>query len=124
MATRSNRAFACYTGGCVLTNGHLFGVTRNGILKCLDWETGKERWAQRGFGEHGALITADGKLIIQSSRSGELVIAEASGERYVELRRGQVFTGDPTTFTPPVLSNGRIYCRSYAGEVVCLAVGK
>ena len=77
--------------------------------------------AKRGFGEHGSLIAADGKLLVQTYRSGELVVIDAAPAAYRELRRVKVFDGDPTSFTPPVLAHGRIYCRSYDGEVVCLA---
>lgn len=109
-----------YTGGCVLVDGSLFGITRGGILKCLDWKTGEERWAQRGFGGFGTLFAANGKLIAQTSDRGEIIVAEASKAGYKELRRAKVFDGDARTFTVPVLSHGRLYCRSYHGEVVCL----
>ena len=55
----ASRALSCYTGGCVLLGGHLYGVNQAGFLKCLDWETGKEKWAQRGFDEHGTLTAAE-----------------------------------------------------------------
>jgi hypothetical protein len=42
---------------------------------------------------------------------------------YRELRQITVFADAPEAFTAPVLANGRIYCRSYAGEVVCLQLG-
>jgi outer membrane protein assembly factor BamB len=120
----SNKELACYTGGCVLVNGHLYGVNKTGILKCLDWDSGKEVWSQRGFDQHGTLIAADGMLIVQSSKTGTLAVVEATPKGYRELRRAMVFSGEPNTFTAPVLANGRVYCRSYAGEIVCLAVGK
>ncbi len=69
-------------------------------------------------------MAADNKLLIQSGASGELVIAAADPSGYRELRRTQVFDQVGDTFTPPVLSNGRIYCRSYNGEVVCLVTGQ
>jgi outer membrane protein assembly factor BamB len=119
----SSRNLSSYTGACVLVNGHLFGVNKVGALKCLDWDTGKEKWGRRGFEGHGTLIAADGKLLVQTSHTGTLVIVEAVPDQYRELRRFKVFDGAPDTFTPPGLANGRIYCRSYAGEVVCLAVG-
>lgn len=116
----NSRQFMSYTGGCVLVGGHLYGVSQRGMLTCVDWQTGKQLWTQAGFGEHGSLIAADGKLMVQTGRSGELVIVEASPQAYGELRRMKVFDGDAATFTAPVLANGRIYCRSYAGEVVCV----
>jgi outer membrane protein assembly factor BamB len=119
-----SRRLACYTGSCVLVNGHVFGVTKAGVLKCLEWRTGEEKWARRGFDAHGALMAAGGLLVIQTSEQGEVVVAGADPGSYREVRRAKVFAGEPLTFTAPVVANGRLYCRSYAGEVVCLLVGK
>jgi outer membrane protein assembly factor BamB len=118
----NSRKLSTYTGNVVLLAGHLYGVDKTGILKCLDWETGEERWAQRGFEEYGTLIASDGKLIVQSGKSGTLAVVEAAPSAYRELRRMKVFTEARETFTAPVLANGRLYCRSYAGELVCLAL--
>ena len=115
---------ASYTGNAVLVAAHLFLVTKAGVLKCVSWETGNEAWGQRGFGNFGALIAADGKLIVQASSSGELIVVEATAAGYTELRRLQPFTGNGETFTAPALAHGRLYCRSYAGEVVCLQTGE
>jgi outer membrane protein assembly factor BamB len=111
---------AGYTGSAVLLGTHIYLVDSNGILKCIDWNTGKEIWAQRGFDERGTLIAAEDKLIVQTGASSKLIIAAADPTKYRELRQSQVFNDNPETFTMPVLANGRIYCRSYAGEVVCL----
>ncbi len=119
----SNTNLCSYTGCSVLIGDHLYGINRQGRLKCLDWNTGVEKWSQAGFDSHGSLISAEGRLILQSSRQGELAIAQALPTGYEELRRVKIFTGDAHTFTPPSLANGRIYCRSYAGEVVCLETG-
>jgi outer membrane protein assembly factor BamB len=116
----STNRVAGYTGSAALLDGHIYLVDSNGILKCIDWNTGKERWAQRGFDERGTLMAADGKLLIQTGATGMLVIAAADPAGYRELRRAKVFDGEPATFTVPVLANRRIYCRSYTGEVVCL----
>ena len=106
----------------LLIDGHVYGVHYQGALKCLDWNTGQVKWPQRDFGRHGTLVAADGKLLVQNSKSGELHIVEATPAGYKELRRAEVFKeGGAETFTVPVLSNGRIYCRSYEGQVVCLS---
>lgn len=116
-----NRNLSTYTGNVVLLDGHLYGVDKTGILKCLSWETGEELWAQRGFEEHGTLIAADGRLVVQSGKSGHLTVADAVPAGYREVRRMEVFSEAAVTFTAPALAHGRLYCRSYAGEVVCLA---
>lgn len=118
----SNRNLSTYTGNVVLVSGYLYGVDKTGILKCVDWQGGEERWAQRGFEEHGTLIAAEGKLIIQSGKSGTLAVVEAASSGYQELRRMKVFIWSAATFTAPVLADGRLFCRSYAGELVCLSL--
>ncbi len=117
----STNRIASYTSCAVLLGELLYIVDSHGILKCVDWDTGEVKWNQRGFGERGTLSAADNKLLIQTGSTGELVVAAADPERYQELRRVQVFEQEGETFTAPVLSNGCIYCRSYRGEVVCLA---
>jgi len=89
------------------------------VLRCLDLKTGRSQWAQPGLGK-GALMIADGKLIILSER-GELVIAEASPDSYKVLARGQAVRGH--CWTTPILANGRIYCRTDRGDVACVDVG-
>jgi outer membrane protein assembly factor BamB len=116
----SGSKLSSYTASAVLLDGYLYGVDKTGILRCLEWESGTEKWSQRGFGDFGSLIASDGKLLVQTARTGELVIVAAEPGGYREIRRAKVFESDRDTFTAPTLSNGRLFCRSYAGEVVCL----
>lgn len=106
----------------VLRDGHLYGfdgrVNKDGgHLGCLDLATGKELWSAP---LRGSLILA-GKRLIIVTLTGELVIAAAEPAAYRELARAQVLGG--TCWTPPTLSDGRIYVRNAKGEVVCLDVG-
>jgi hypothetical protein len=61
---------------------------------------------------------AGGRLIILDGR-GQIIVAEADPEAYVELSRQPVLEGGPAWSTP-VLSHGRIYCRSCLGQLECL----
>ena len=115
---------AGYTGSAVLLKKHLYMVDSRGLLRCVEWDTGKEAWSQRGFDERGTLIAADGMLLIQTGSSGKLIVVGADPQKYHELREMSVFASKPETFTAPSIANGRIYCRSYAGEVVCLDLAK
>lgn len=108
----------------VLWQGRLYGIDGNSHtarqckLVCLDFETGKRLWEERGFG-CASLMSAAGKLLILGDE-GALHVAEATPEGYVELAKTQAF--EAHTWTMPVLANGRIYCRSESGDVVCLDV--
>ncbi len=110
---------------CVLYQGHLYGFDgqqgRNGALKCLDPATGKARWAQEGL-KVGALMIAGGRIVAMLD-GGTLLVAEADPAGYRELGRAQVLNGQ--CWTVPVLSHGRVYCRSNAeGRLACVDVAR
>jgi outer membrane protein assembly factor BamB len=118
-----NRNLSNHFSSSVLFDGFLYGVDGNtdkppADFRCLDFQTGAIRWKQPGLG-FGALMIADGKLLIISER-GELVLAKATPDRFEELARAQVLGGK--CWITPVLSNGRIYCRNAQGHLVCLDV--
>lgn len=128
----ANRAIQNYhVGNPVLWNGSLYGVDcrrteyltkddKISSLKCIDFETGKVKWTKKKIG-WAQVILADGKLLIQRE-GGELVVAEASPDSYKELGRASLPQGIYWAF--PALANGRLYCRSNKGGVVCLKTGK
>ncbi len=106
----------------VLWEGYLYGfsgqVNGGGKLTCVDFETGRLKWSQGGFGT-GSLMLADDKLIILGEK-GKLVIAEASPEGFKGISSAQILTGK--CWTVPVLANGKIYARNAAGRLVCVDV--
>jgi outer membrane protein assembly factor BamB len=102
----------------VLWQGYLYGPDDSG-LRCVAFDTGELKWSYREFGK-GSLMVADGKLVALSEK-GELIIAAAAPAAFEPISRAKVLTGK--CWTAPVLSNGRIYCRNAAGDVVCLDVG-
>jgi outer membrane protein assembly factor BamB len=119
----------------VALDGYLYGgqggpYRYGASLRCVDLETGKLKWerimSEAMFIGCVSLMAADGKLIILTD-DGMLVIAEASAEGYKEISRCEVpkgETGIAKFWTAPVLCNGRIYCRNYYGELVCIDVSK
>ena len=103
----------------ILWQGHIYGVdTKDGALKCLDFQTGAVKWAHEGLGA-GSVTLAAGKLIALSDK-GRLTIANASPAGYTELAAAQILEGK--CWTVPVLANGRIYARNAEGELVCIDV--
>ena len=87
-------------------------------LKCMELTTGEVKWSVDGLGS-GSLIAAGRRLIILSE-DGELGVARAGPSAFEELARCRVLEG--RCWTMPVLANGRIFCRSAAGDVVCVNV--
>jgi outer membrane protein assembly factor BamB len=119
-----SKALRTQMNAAVLLDGYLYGAdgdtTEKAALKCLDFATGKEKWAQANFGS-GAAIVADGQLIALSG-IGELLIAKASPESFKPTTRAQVLGGK--CWTAPVLANGIIYCRNSRGEIAAVDARK
>lgn len=107
---------------CVLLDGHLYGIDGDtstaATLRCVELKSGESRWSFDGVG-CGAVMAADGKLIVLSE-TGELLVGPPSPKAFTPSARARVLEGK--CWTVPVLANGRIYCRNAAGEVVCVAV--
>jgi len=95
-------------GECVYT------FSREGHLFCFDAGSGRVRWS----------MNVVETLRDTSGRWGyacmPLVLGEASPEAYRELSRAKVLDG--LCWTVPVLSSGRIFCRSHKGDLVALDV--
>jgi outer membrane protein assembly factor BamB len=109
----------------VLLGGNLYGLNGSSFrpqsleLRCVDWKTGEQRWADKGYGQ-GTLVAADGKLLVLSDK-GELSLLRANPEKPELLARAQVLGGK--CWTPPALADGRLYARNSAGQLVALDVG-
>jgi outer membrane protein assembly factor BamB len=105
----------------VVHDGHVYCISERagGQLMCVDLLSGTTVWAERSFAKYGALMIADGKLVIVDEE-GDLVIAEATSDEYRELARTTVLSG--RCWAMPVLSNGRIYVRNNKGKMACLDV--
>ncbi len=114
-------------------NGYLFGskgahytlVQPETLLpfRCLEWATGNIMWETE---LHITSVTvAAGNLIILES-SGTLRVAEAIPSEYSEISSCKLpsKSGIHKWWTPPVLYNGKIYCRNTAGDLLCIDVRK
>ncbi len=113
------RQFRNQFSSALLLDGHLYGVDGDNDarakLKCVDWKTGEVQWeAELGFGS----LTAAGDRLIVLTAAGELVMAAAAPKSFQPVARAKVLEG--RCWTMPVLSQGRLYCRNAAGELVCL----
>ena len=119
-------------GTSVLIDGNLFGIHGNagsdgeGLLRCVDFMTGKVRWEQDML-RMSTLSAAGNKLLILTE-NGYLHVAEVRADAYRELARGRVIVSDTSRekaapgkcWTAPVLCRGRVFCRSDRGVLVCV----
>ena len=105
----------------VLIDEHIYslhGTThRLTDLVCTDAKTGKTVWSEEGFGS-GGLIAAGKHVIVFDL--GKLTIFPATAEGFAPILQQSVLKGK--CWTAPVIANGRIYCRSAAGDVAALEI--
>jgi len=114
-----SRVMKNHWASSILHQGYIYGFD-DGILACIDANTGEQQWQQRGF-QKGSLIFADGHLIILGER-GNLALAEATPSAYKEKAAAEVLRGK--CWTMPTLAGGKLYVRNQS-EILCLdMVGK
>ena len=116
-----NKNMKNHMSGSVMLDGHVYGFDEK-ALTCLDLKTGEQKWSEGSLGK-GSLMMADGKLIVLSDK-GKLVIAPASPDGYKELSSGVILKAGTQCWTMPSLSDGLIYARNSAGDMVCAKAGK
>ncbi len=92
----------------VVVDENAYGFS-NAILTAMNLETGQVAWRDRSVGK-GSVTYADGKLYLLSE-DGVVGLAEATPAGYKEKSRFQIPRGDFPTWTPPVISGGRLYLR-------------
>ena len=116
-------------GTCVRVDRYLYGsdgFQGRLLLRCVDFFTGDLIWEQAmHLGGTVAVAAAGDKLLVLED-DGTLHIAEATPEAYTEISSCRIpsESGKNKWWTPPVLYRSRIYCRNYAGDLVCIDVSK
>ncbi len=104
-----NLNMRCKFTSPVLFEGFLYGLDE-GILVCLDPETGERQWKRGRFG-HGQLLLTGGQLLVLSE-SGDVVLVEASPEEFREIARFNALSSGKT-WNPLALVRGRLYVRDH-----------
>jgi outer membrane protein assembly factor BamB len=93
----------------------------SGSLWCIAAKDGKVLWEDLLEWKPISLTAADGKLIVLDGE-GRLYIAEASPHGFREISRCAIPAAKLSSnwWTAPVMSGGRIFCRSHSGDLVCI----
>jgi outer membrane protein assembly factor BamB len=94
----------------VLHGGHVYGLNE-GILQCIELETGRSRWKKRRAPEfgHGQILLV-GNVVLLLSEHGEVILFEASPEKYRELASFQALEG--ITWNNPALAGNVLLVRN------------
>jgi outer membrane protein assembly factor BamB len=92
----------------VLHNGYVYGLDE-GILVCLDVNTGERKWKEGRFG-YGQVILASGHLIVTQGDTGEVALIKATPDKYTEIARFAALQGQ--TWNYPAIADGRLLVRN------------
>ncbi len=123
-----SKTFAAQHSDPVILDGFIYGYSGNstqnrGELKCVELETGQEKWSTKEAG-WGTLVYADDHLICQDIKGNLfLVRPDPEGFRKVAEHRGAVPGVRQNAWTVPVVANGRLYLR-YRQRLICYALVK
>lgn len=94
--------------------GSVYGLD-DGILACLDLQTGRQRW-KGGRYRHGQLLRTGDLLLIQAEDPGDVVLVRANPRRHEELARIPALA--TMTWNTPALSGRTLLVRNNR-EAVC-----
>ena len=93
----------------VLHNGYVYGLDE-GILSCLDVNTGERKWKDGRYG-YGQVLLAGDHLIVTSDK-GELALVKATPAGYSEVAKFPALQGQ--TWNYPAIASGRLLVRNSA----------
>lgn len=91
----------------VLHNGYIYGLDE-GILVCLDVNTGERKWKDGRYG-YGQVILAGDHLIVTSDQ-GDVALVKASPDKYTEVARFTAVSGQ--TWNYPAIASGKLLVRN------------
>ncbi len=97
----------------VIRSGFVYGLS-DGILECVELETGKRRWKEGRYG-HGQILRV-GDLLLVSTELGEIVLLELSSDGRRELGQFQALEGQ--TWNNPSLFGRYLLVRN-SDEAAC-----
>ncbi len=103
-----NRDMMNHYSSSVLVDGVLYGYS-NALLVAMDFKTGKQLWKNRSVGK-GSVTCAD-KHLYALGEDGTVGLIEASPAAYKEISRFEYQKGSLPSWSPLVISDGRMYLR-------------
>jgi outer membrane protein assembly factor BamB len=116
----------------VLKDGHVYGICREGELRCQKADTGEQVWESDAiWGEKAQFGTAflieQGDRFVIFNDVGDLILAKISPQGYEEIDRAKlleptyVSRGRTVVWCAPAFANRRVYVRNDK-EMVCVSL--
>jgi len=94
---------------------HIYGLD-DGILCCVDLETGSRVWKKGRYGFGQMLLLPDQNELLVLSEKGAVVRVAADPAKHKEISHLQAIQGK--TWNHPILAHGRLYVRN-GEEMAC-----
>ncbi len=94
--------------------GDMIYALDDGVLACIEAETGKRRWKGGRYG-HGQLLLV-GDLLLVQAESGELALVEPNPKSFKEL--GRIPALDGKTWNNPAISGRKLLVRNHE-QAIC-----
>lgn len=113
----ANKNMANHHGNVARVGEHIFGFSEGRGFVCQSLATGEIVWMERSKIRPCSLTVADGRIYAFSEDNGTAVLLETSTTGWVQVgsfRLPQLATSRKPSgrlWTPPVVSNGRLYLR-------------
>ncbi len=104
----------------IIHDGHIYGLD-DGILCCVDVETGKRVWKDGRYGFGQMLFLADTNELLIVTEKGDVVRVAASPEGLQE--NGSFHAIDGKTWNHPIIAHGRLVLRN-AEEMACFKLAE
>lgn len=103
----------CYEQSMLITGGHVYAFSDQGVFYCWNAKTGEERWKQRLRGPVSTSPVLIGDVILATSEAGMTWAIRANPEKYELIAQNQL--GD-SGFASMAATGGRLYIRTAKGD--------
>jgi outer membrane protein assembly factor BamB len=95
----------------ILKDGHIYGLSDQGFLFCLNAQSGNTNWLDTNKTDSGgfcALLDV-GSVLLALPGNGQLIAFKPDEKAYTELARIKV--ADTATYAIPIISGNRIFVK-------------
>ena len=118
-----SKVIASHHSDPIILDGFLYGYSgqseqNEGWFKCVELETGRERWRTNAIG-WGTTVFVDSHLLCMDIR-GNLFLIKPDPDKFEKVAELNAALGEVThpAWTIPVVANGRLYLR-YMQRLIC-----
>ncbi|MEN9555986.1 MAG: Polyvinylalcohol dehydrogenase precursor [Planctomycetota bacterium] len=103
----------CYEQSMLISQGHVYAFSDQGIFYCWEAATGKEMWKQRLKGPVSASPLLVGDTIFATNEAGTTWVIRATPEKYELISQNQL--GD-SGFASMIATDGQLFVRTSKGD--------